>query len=114
MEGRKKGGKTRKVGVYKDVRKNVESGYTGRLIGAHHDDNLGSVTSQEEEDKEVSVIKKKDKGNASRVYGDLLIQYLWKCQTNTIISICITCTDAKSYISKPLQSVLAAEGKEKK
>eukprot|EP00957_Ditylum_brightwellii_P167053 12717458-Ditylum_brightwellii.AAC.1 len=71
-------------------------------------------TGKEEEDKEVCVIKKKDKDNDSSLYGDLLIQHLWKRQTNTIVDVCITDTDAKSYISKPLQSVLAAQEKEKK
>eukprot|EP00957_Ditylum_brightwellii_P195679 14909091-Ditylum_brightwellii.AAC.1 len=37
-----------------------------------------------------------------------------ECQTNTIIDVCITDTDMKPYISKPLQSVLAVQEKEKK
>eukprot|EP00957_Ditylum_brightwellii_P115879 8839255-Ditylum_brightwellii.AAC.1 len=32
MEGRKWGGKTRKVGVYKEVRRDVECSYTGDQI----------------------------------------------------------------------------------
>eukprot|EP00957_Ditylum_brightwellii_P016002 1205905-Ditylum_brightwellii.AAC.1 len=35
-------------------------------------------------------------------------------QTNTIINVCITDIDAKSYISKLLQSLLAAQEKGKR
>eukprot|EP00957_Ditylum_brightwellii_P058820 4459498-Ditylum_brightwellii.AAC.2 len=54
--------------------------------------------------------KDKDPG----LYGDLLIWRLWKCQTDCIINICITDTDANSYISHSVESVLAAQEKEKK
>eukprot|EP00957_Ditylum_brightwellii_P071720 5451840-Ditylum_brightwellii.AAC.1 len=62
-------------------------------------------------DIDVWVFKRKDKANDFSLYGDLLIQHLWNRQTDTIIDICITHTDAKSYISRPLQSVLAAQEK---
>eukprot|EP00957_Ditylum_brightwellii_P158134 12036538-Ditylum_brightwellii.AAC.1 len=162
MEGGKLGGKTRKVGVYKEVRKDVVwkkhslqhalQCKTGGIIGAYHNnyrDDLGSVASQVfspsaihndsiisnchnskkkgkksktthaktgkiKEDKKVSVFRKKDKDNNSSLYGDLLIRHLWKRQTNMIIDIHITDTDTKSYISKPLQPVLAMQEKGKK
>eukprot|EP00957_Ditylum_brightwellii_P010318 780060-Ditylum_brightwellii.AAC.1 len=75
---------------------------------------MHAKTGKEKEGKDVHVTKRKDKDNDSSLYGDLLIWHLWKRQTNTIIGICITDTDAKSYISKPLQSVLAAQEKGKK
>eukprot|EP00957_Ditylum_brightwellii_P152049 11577667-Ditylum_brightwellii.AAC.1 len=56
---------------------------------------------------------KRKKNNTNSLYGALLIWHLWKRQTNMIINICITDTEAKSYISKPLQAVLAAQEKEK-
>eukprot|EP00957_Ditylum_brightwellii_P190446 14497334-Ditylum_brightwellii.AAC.1 len=43
-----------------------------------------------------------------------MIWHLWKRQTDCILNIRITNTDAKSYISRPMQSVLAAQEKEEK
>eukprot|EP00957_Ditylum_brightwellii_P036876 2792780-Ditylum_brightwellii.AAC.1 len=56
---------------------------------------------------------KRKKNNTNSLYRALLIWRLWKCQTTMVISICITDTEEKSYISKPLQAVLAAQEKEK-
>eukprot|EP00957_Ditylum_brightwellii_P202372 15329844-Ditylum_brightwellii.AAC.1 len=42
-----------------------------------------------------------------------MIRHLWKHQVDTIIDVRITDTDAKSYISRPLETVLAAQEKEK-
>eukprot|EP00957_Ditylum_brightwellii_P130855 9981946-Ditylum_brightwellii.AAC.1 len=55
-----------------------------------------------------------NKDKDPNLYRDLLIWHLWKCQINTIIDIHITNTDAKSYISHPLESVLARQEKERK
>eukprot|EP00957_Ditylum_brightwellii_P097564 7430535-Ditylum_brightwellii.AAC.1 len=43
-----------------------------------------------------------------------MIQHLWKRQTDYILDIHIRDTDAKSYISCSVESVLAVQGKEKK
>eukprot|EP00957_Ditylum_brightwellii_P015256 1149062-Ditylum_brightwellii.AAC.1 len=48
------------------------------------------------------------------LYGDLMIRHLWKRQTNCILNIPITDTDGKTYISCSVESVLAAQEKEKK
>eukprot|EP00957_Ditylum_brightwellii_P074891 5692152-Ditylum_brightwellii.AAC.1 len=42
------------------------------------------------------------------------MRHLWHHQTDTIIDVRITDTDAKSYISKPLEKVLLEKEKEKK
>eukprot|EP00957_Ditylum_brightwellii_P078853 5996152-Ditylum_brightwellii.AAC.1 len=43
-----------------------------------------------------------------------MIRHLWKRQTDCILDIRITDTDAKSCISRPVEAVLAAQEKEKK
>eukprot|EP00957_Ditylum_brightwellii_P114690 8745888-Ditylum_brightwellii.AAC.1 len=43
-----------------------------------------------------------------------MIRHLWKRQVNTVINIRITDMDAKSHISRPLETLLAAQEKEKK
>jgi hypothetical protein len=57
---------------------------------------------------------KRDKDKDPGLYGDLMIWHLWKRQTDCILDIRITDTDAKSYISRSMESVLAAQEKEKK
>eukprot|EP00957_Ditylum_brightwellii_P003847 292038-Ditylum_brightwellii.AAC.1 len=74
---------------------------------------MHTKTGKEKENKEICVIKKKGKGNDSSLYRDLLIWHLWKHQTDMIIDVHITDTETKSYISKPLQSVLAGQKKKK-
>eukprot|EP00957_Ditylum_brightwellii_P098894 7533750-Ditylum_brightwellii.AAC.1 len=71
-------------------------------------------TGKEKEDKDVCAIMRKDKDNNSKLFRDLLIYHLWKRQTDMIINVCITDTDAKSCIYKLLQSVLAVQEKGKK
>eukprot|EP00957_Ditylum_brightwellii_P058138 4409078-Ditylum_brightwellii.AAC.1 len=67
------------------------------------------------EDKDTMCIHRKhNKHKDPCLYGDLMIWHLWKHQTNCILDICITDTDAKSYISHSVESVLAAQEKEKK
>eukprot|EP00957_Ditylum_brightwellii_P196853 14998257-Ditylum_brightwellii.AAC.1 len=73
-----------------------------------------SAGPQAPQDLSVQVIKPKDKQKDPNLYGDLLICGLWQAQTDAIINVQINNTDAKSYISKPLESVLAAQEKEKK
>eukprot|EP00957_Ditylum_brightwellii_P191005 14543737-Ditylum_brightwellii.AAC.1 len=58
--------------------------------------------------------EKKDKEKDNTLYGDVLICHLRRHQTDTIIDVRITDTDAKSYILKPLGKVLFAQEKEKK
>eukprot|EP00957_Ditylum_brightwellii_P033827 2563836-Ditylum_brightwellii.AAC.1 len=58
--------------------------------------------------------KKKDKDKEGNLYGDLMICHLWKHQVDTVIDARITDTDVKSYISCSLETVLAAQDKEKK
>eukprot|EP00957_Ditylum_brightwellii_P166849 12699567-Ditylum_brightwellii.AAC.1 len=43
-----------------------------------------------------------------------MIRHLWKRQTDCILDIYITDTDTESYISHSMESVLAAQEKEKK
>eukprot|EP00957_Ditylum_brightwellii_P170585 12984735-Ditylum_brightwellii.AAC.1 len=43
-----------------------------------------------------------------------MIRHLWKRHTDCILDIRITNTDVKSYISCPVEVVLAAQEKEKK
>eukprot|EP00957_Ditylum_brightwellii_P010675 808300-Ditylum_brightwellii.AAC.1 len=93
----------------------------GGLIGAHRNearDDLGLTASwtysQATSAPAVSIIKPKDKEKAPNLYGDLLIRGLWKPQTDAIIDVSITNTDTKSYISRLLKSVLAAQEREKK
>eukprot|EP00957_Ditylum_brightwellii_P056868 4311209-Ditylum_brightwellii.AAC.1 len=62
----------------------------------------------------VSILKAMDKEKYHNLYGDLLICSLWKLQTDAIIDIYIGDTVAKSYILKPLESVLAAQEKGKR
>eukprot|EP00957_Ditylum_brightwellii_P162587 12380516-Ditylum_brightwellii.AAC.1 len=69
---------------------------------------------QAPQDLPAKVIKPKDKEKDPNIYGDLLIHGLWQAQTDAIIDVQITDTNAKSYISKPLESVLVAQEKEKK
>eukprot|EP00957_Ditylum_brightwellii_P025495 1926979-Ditylum_brightwellii.AAC.1 len=57
---------------------------------------------------------KKDKDKEGNLYGNLVIHHLWKHQVDTVINVRITDTDAKSYISCPLETVLAAQEKDKK
>eukprot|EP00957_Ditylum_brightwellii_P059004 4474349-Ditylum_brightwellii.AAC.1 len=57
---------------------------------------------------------KKDKDKEGNIYSDLMICHLWKHQVDTVIDVRITDTDAKSYILRPLETVLAAQEKEKK
>eukprot|EP00957_Ditylum_brightwellii_P025020 1893401-Ditylum_brightwellii.AAC.1 len=67
------------------------------------------------EDKDTMRIHwKRDKDKDPGLYGDLMIQHLWKRQTDCILNICIANTDAKFYISCSVESVLAAQEKEKK
>eukprot|EP00957_Ditylum_brightwellii_P147933 11264145-Ditylum_brightwellii.AAC.2 len=61
----------------------------------------------------VQLLQKKDKEKEGNLYGNLIICYLWKHQVDTVINVRITDTNAKSYISRPLESVLAAQEKEK-
>eukprot|EP00957_Ditylum_brightwellii_P171683 13070013-Ditylum_brightwellii.AAC.1 len=63
---------------------------------------------------DMRVLRKKDKDKEGNLYGDLMIRHLWKHQVDTVIDVRITNTDAKSYISHPLETVLAAQEKEKK
>eukprot|EP00957_Ditylum_brightwellii_P163881 12476371-Ditylum_brightwellii.AAC.1 len=48
------------------------------------------------------------------LYGDLVIHHLWQSNTNTIINVCIMDTNVKSYISKPVKTVLEKQEKDKK
>ena len=66
------------------------------------------------QDAQVTTITNKDKQKDDGLYGDLLIRHLWQSNTDTIIDVRITDTDAKSYISRPLESVLEGQEKEKK
>eukprot|EP00957_Ditylum_brightwellii_P112129 8549447-Ditylum_brightwellii.AAC.1 len=56
----------------------------------------------------------KDKEEDPNLYRDLLKCSLWQAQMDTIINVWITDADAKSYISRSLESVLTAQEKEKK
>eukprot|EP00957_Ditylum_brightwellii_P031843 2414664-Ditylum_brightwellii.AAC.1 len=58
--------------------------------------------------------RKHNKDKDPGIYGDLMIQHLWKRQFNCILNICITDTDTKSYISCSVESVPAVQEKEKK
>eukprot|EP00957_Ditylum_brightwellii_P159330 12128138-Ditylum_brightwellii.AAC.1 len=58
--------------------------------------------------------KKKDKEQDNTLHGDLLVCYLWRHQTDNVIDVRITSTDAKSYIPRPLEKVLLSQEKEKK
>eukprot|EP00957_Ditylum_brightwellii_P202218 15329133-Ditylum_brightwellii.AAC.1 len=62
----------------------------------------------------VCIHQKHEKDKDPGLYEDLMIWHLWKCQTNCILDICITDTDTKSYIPCSMESVLAAQEKEKK
>eukprot|EP00957_Ditylum_brightwellii_P025147 1903165-Ditylum_brightwellii.AAC.1 len=73
-----------------------------------------SAAPQAPQDLLVQVIKSKDKQKDPRLYGELLICGLWQTQTDAIIDVRSTDTDTKSYISKPLESVLAAQENEKR
>eukprot|EP00957_Ditylum_brightwellii_P133270 10162263-Ditylum_brightwellii.AAC.1 len=53
---------------------------------------------------EVRVLRQKDKEKEGNIYGDLIIRHLWKHQVDTVIDVRITDTDAKSYISCPLET----------
>jgi len=46
--------------------------------------------------------------------GDLLIHGLWSCSTDCILDVCITNTDAKTYLSKDPRKVLASHEKKTK
>eukprot|EP00957_Ditylum_brightwellii_P159101 12109091-Ditylum_brightwellii.AAC.1 len=73
----------------------------------------GDTTMKEGKDT-VHIHRKHDKDKDPGLYGDLMIRHLWKRQTDCILNIHITDTDAKSYISSSVESVLAAQEKEKK
>ena len=51
---------------------------------------------------------------ATGLSGDLQIRHLWQHQTNIIIDIRVTDTDAKIYISLPLNNVRETQEKENK
>eukprot|EP00957_Ditylum_brightwellii_P086941 6617413-Ditylum_brightwellii.AAC.1 len=73
----------------------------------------GNTTTKEDKDT-VRIHWKCNKDKDPGLYGDLMIRHLWKRQTDCILDIHITDTDAKSYISHSVESVLAAQEKEKK
>eukprot|EP00957_Ditylum_brightwellii_P124774 9510951-Ditylum_brightwellii.AAC.1 len=73
----------------------------------------GDTTIKEDKDT-VCIHWKHDKDKDPGLYGDLMIRHLWKRQTDCILDSRITNTDAKSYISCSMESVLAVQEKEKK
>jgi len=66
------------------------------------------------DDSPVRVITRKRGEEEGELRGDLSIRGLWNRQTDTIIDVRITNSDAKSYLNKTVAKHLLAQEKEKK
>eukprot|EP00957_Ditylum_brightwellii_P206406 15348288-Ditylum_brightwellii.AAC.1 len=69
---------------------------------------------QNAEEADVHVIQQKDRDKEGNLYGDLMICDLWKRQVDTVIDVRINDMGAKSHISRPLETLLASQEKEKR